>query len=82
MYATSVGSGGILPITAMYFPSNKFLELKLTGLQQEVMKESMHLALTLAWNLTSIDRQVELRKTYENSNRCGINIHAGDLVVQ
>jgi ATP-dependent Lon protease len=82
MYATSVGSGGILPITAMYFPSNKFLELKLTGLQQEVMKESMHLALTLAWNLTSVERQVELRKTYENTNRCGINIHAGDLDVQ
>ena len=82
MYATSVGSGGILPITAMFFPSNKFLELKLTGLQQEVMKESMHLALTLAWNLTSIERQVELRKIYENSNRCGINIHAGDLDVQ
>ena len=82
MYATSIGTGGILPITALYFPSDKFLELKLTGLQQEVMKESMHLALTLAWNLTSKERQIELRNIYETSNKCGINIHAGDLDVQ
>jgi ATP-dependent Lon protease len=82
MYATSVGSGGLLPITAMFFPSDKFLDLKLTGLQQEVMRESMHLALTLAWNLTSKERQIELRTLYETSNKCGINIHAGDLDVQ
>jgi ATP-dependent Lon protease len=82
MYATSVGSGGLLPITAMFFPSDKFLDLKLTGLQQEVMRESMHLALTLAWNLTSKERQIELRNLYETSNKCGINIHAGDLDVQ
>ena len=82
MYATSLGSGGTLPIHAKYFPSDKFLDLKLTGLQQDVMKESMHVSLTVAWNLTSQERQKELRKIYDDvNNKCGINIHTGDNAV-
>ena len=82
MYATSLGTGGTLPISAKYFPSETFLDLKLTGLQQEVMKESMHLAFTIAWNLTSKSKQNEIRKMYDGKNKHGINIHAGDLDVQ
>jgi len=79
MYATSQGVGGFLPIHAKYFPSDKFLDLKLTGLQQDVMRESMHVSLTVAWNLTVKDRQLFLRKMYDNEyNKCGINIHTGD----
>ena len=82
MYATSLGNGGVLPIHAKYFPSNKFLDLKLTGLQQDVMRESMHVALTVSWNLTNIERQKELRKLYDiDNNICGINIHTGDNAV-
>jgi ATP-dependent Lon protease len=82
MYATSLGSGGTLPIHAKYFPSDKFLDLKLTGLQQDVMRESMHVSLTVAWNLTSQERQIELRKIYDViNNKCGINIHTGDNAV-
>ena len=83
MYATSLGNGGTLPIHAKFFPSSNFLELKLTGLQQDVMKESMHISLTIAWNLTSIDRRSELRKLYDGkNNKYGINIHPGDGSVQ
>ena len=79
MYATSQGVGGTLPIHARYFPCDKFLDLKLTGLQQDVMRESMHVALTVAWNLTSLETQIMLRKNYDNdNNKCGINIHTGD----
>ena len=81
MYATTLGTGGVLPITANFFPNTNFFELKLTGLQQEVMKESMHLALTIAWNLTPESVQKKVRKTYEKDNCSGINIHAGDLDV-
>jgi ATP-dependent Lon protease len=82
MYATSLGTGGTLPIHAKYFPSDKFLDLKLTGLQQDVMRESMHVSLTVAWNLTSSERQIMLRKTYDiDNNKCGINIHTGDNAV-
>ena len=82
MYATSLGSGGTLPIHAKFFPSDKFLDLKLTGLQQDVMKESMHVALTVAWNLTELKIQNELRNKYDvENNKCGINIHTGDNAV-
>jgi ATP-dependent Lon protease len=83
MYATTVGNGGTLPIHAKFFPSEKFLELKLTGLQQDVMKESMHVSLTVAWNLTSETRKQTLRKLYDGeNNKYGINIHPGDGSVQ
>lgn len=79
MYATTLGTGGTLPIHAKLFPSSNFLELKLTGLQQDVMKESMHIALTIAWNLLSEERKKKLRKLYDGqNNKYGINIHAGD----
>jgi ATP-dependent Lon protease len=79
MYATSNSIGGTLPIHAKFFPSESFLELKLTGLQQDVMKESMHISLTVAWNLTSEERRKELRKLYDGeNNKYGINIHPGD----
>jgi ATP-dependent Lon protease len=83
MYATSLGNGGTLPIHAKFFPSEQFLELKLTGLQQDVMKESMHVALTVAWNLTPETKKQSVRKLYDGEhNKCGINIHPGDGSVQ
>jgi ATP-dependent Lon protease len=82
MYATSLGNGGTLPIHAKFFPSGQFLDLKLTGLQQDVMKESMHVSLTIAWNLTSEERRKELRMLYDGeNNKYGINIHPGDAAV-
>ena len=83
MYATALGNGGTLPIHAKFFPCEHFLELKLTGLQQDVMRESMHVALTVAWNLTSEERKKYLRKMYDGeNNKCGVNIHPGDGSVQ
>jgi len=82
MYATSLGNGGTLPIHAKFYPCDQFLELKLTGLQQDVMKESMHVSLTIAWNLTSEERRKEIRLLYDGeNNKYGINIHPGDASV-
>ena len=83
MYATSLGNGGTLPIHAKFFPSENFLELKLTGLQQDVMRESMHVSLTVAWNLTPEERRKQIREQYDGeNNKYGINIHPGDASVQ
>jgi ATP-dependent Lon protease len=83
MYATNLGNGGTLPIHAKFFPSEHFLELKLTGLQQDVMRESMHVALTVAWNLTSETNKKRIRSLYDgDNNKSGINIHPGDGSVQ
>jgi ATP-dependent Lon protease len=51
LWANSTGQGGILPIQASFFPASNKHELKLTGSQGDVMKESMNVANTLAYKL-------------------------------
>lgn len=66
LWANSYGSGGVLPLQASFIPSNKFLELVLTGSMGEVMKESISVSLTNAWNLTSIERKKYLIEKYND----------------
>jgi ATP-dependent Lon protease len=75
MYATGGGSGGIIPIQTSFMPGSKFLDLTLTGMQGQVMKESMNVALTLAWSLTDVSRQAELKSKYGTTNIQSIHIH-------
>ena len=75
LWANSMGVGGIVPVQTLYFPSSTFLELKLTGLQGEVMKESMNVAKTLAWNLTPDDTKVQLVEDFEKTKCQGIHVH-------
>ena len=75
LWANSLGHGGIIPIQCMLFPSSNFLELRLTGLQGDVMKESMNVAKTLAWKLTSDKRKKELLEEFEKHKLQGIHIH-------
>jgi ATP-dependent Lon protease len=75
LYATSNGLGGITKIEAFTFPSTNHLELKLTGLQGDVMKESMNVAKTIAFNIIPID----IYNSIINSNdKYGIHIHCPD----
>ena len=75
LYATSSGKGGILPIEGTLFPSDKFLDLKLTGMQGDVMKESMNVAKTLAWNLLDSNLQISIRENFSKTLNNGIHIH-------
>jgi len=84
MYANSLGLGGILPFQCCFTPASHFLDIILTGNQQDVMKEGMILSKNLAWYLTSEKIQKELIKKYNNSkNNCiyGININALGLSI-
>jgi ATP-dependent Lon protease len=72
LWANAMGQGGIIQIQAKYFPCNKFLDLKLTGMQGDVMKESMNVSLTLAWDL--LDEE-EKKKIVQQNESCGIHIH-------
>jgi ATP-dependent Lon protease len=74
LWANSYGQGGTLPIQAKFVPSNKFLDLVLTGSQGDVMKESMNVALTLAWGLTSANNK-NIINTENMNNINGIHIH-------
>jgi ATP-dependent Lon protease len=82
LWANSYGAGGVLPLQASFIPSNKFLDLILTGSMGDIMKESISVSLTNAWNLTSLERQKYLIEKYndtKNNNICGIHIHCPDI---
>ena len=79
LWANSYGQGGVIPIQARFYPCEEFLHLKLTGMQGDVMKESMNVALTLAWELTDFEKREEIQKLHNNKNNnknnYGIHIH-------
>ena len=75
LWANSLGKGGVIPIQSSWRPSKDFLNLQLTGMQGDIMKESMNVALTLAWNLTSDEVKNEIIKNYSCN---GIHIHCPD----
>ena len=81
LWANSAGMSGVLPIEIQAFPAclsgdgGRFLDLKLTGSLGDVMKESVQVALTMAWNLTDAKTQEVLSHKY---NKYGIHIHCGD----
>ena len=75
LWANSMGNGGIIPIEVKYFPSNTFLELKLTGLQGDVMKESMNVSKTLSMSLVEEKSMQKTIKKIEESKIQGIHIH-------
>ena len=77
MWANSAGKGGILPIEVSYYPCNVFLELKLTGMQGDVMKESMTVAKSLAWSLflRDADKATTLQEKLEKNKNQGLHIH-------
>ena len=75
LWANALGMGGIIPIECNFFPSTNFLDFKLTGLQGDVMKESMNVAKTLAWKLTSEKTQKSLLEDFEKVKSYGLHIH-------
>lgn len=82
LWANQIAQGGVLPIQASFVPSNKFLDLILTGSMGDVMKESISVSLTNAWNLTSQTRQkylIEKFNDVRNNTICGIHIHCPDI---
>jgi len=86
MWANSVGQGGVIPIQSKFYPASSFLDLKLTGMQGDVMKESMNVALTLAWNLTDSSIQKEISNQYgglgSDKQKYGIHINTPEASVQ
>ena len=81
LWANSRGKGGITSIECSFFPTSTFLELKLTGMQGDVMKESMNVAKTLAWNLTDINVQKLLAVQFNETKNQGIHVHCPEGAV-
>ena len=75
LWANSFGNSGILHIESKFCDSNNSLELKLTGMQGDVMKESMNVAKTLSLSLLTDTQNKNLREKFEKTNLKGIHIH-------
>jgi ATP-dependent Lon protease len=71
MYASSIGLGGITKIeVSKTHANNSVLDLKLTGNQGDIMKESMACAKTVAWNHLTKKEQVDV-----NKNEFALHVH-------
>lgn len=78
LWANDYGNGGILHIESKFFYAEKPFELKLTGLQGNVMKESMNVAMTVALNLINENQMKNILSTFSNTKMQGIHIHIPD----
>ena len=78
LYATSSGIGGITPIQAVRFPSEKMLDLMLTGKAGDVMKESVQYSLKVAWSLLTQNEMDKIMEDAQNKKAFGIHIHCPD----
>jgi ATP-dependent Lon protease len=79
LYATSSGSaGGITVIQAIKFPSDKMLELNITGQAGDVMKESIQYALKNAYSLLTIEEQSKIVEDAQNKKAFAIHVHCPD----
>ena len=78
LWANGYGYGGILSSSGKWVPSNKFIDLKLTGLIDDMMKESFQISLTLAFDATSEERKKEIIQKYDGDVKYGIHMHMGD----
>ena len=75
LYATNSGMGGITIIESFKTPCEGKLNLELTGQQGDVMKESMKVSKTVAWNLIPKNIKKEIYKEMKESGNFGIHLH-------
>jgi len=78
LWANELGMGGLIPIECCWIPSNKKMDLKLTGMQGQVMKESMDVARTVAWRIIPEELKNNIMKRWTKSYDYGIHIHCPD----
>ena len=79
LWANAYGNSGILHIESKLFSTNTLLELKLTGMQGDIMKESMNVAKTLSISLLT-SAQNKILKDFEETKLQGIHIHVPEGV--
>lgn len=75
LYANTMGRGGVLPIEVSFLPCSQLLELHLTGMQGDVMKESMQVARTLAFELAGDKLNDCLKEVDGKPYKHGLHIH-------
>lgn len=77
LYATTSGAGGITKIETYKYLCDTKLKLELTGSQGDVMKESMKVAKTIAWNLLPNTIKQKIRE----DDAFGLHIHCPEAAM-
>ena len=78
LWANSLGVGGILQLEAKIIDSTSFLDLKLTGMQGDVMKESMNIAKSVVLDIITKAEKDSLKKLNTKNCSIGFHIHCPD----
>tara|TARA_B100001121_G_scaffold309453_1_gene336357 strand:- start:21973 stop:25011 length:3039 start_codon:yes stop_codon:yes gene_type:complete len=82
LYATTSGIGGLTVIQIMKYPSEKMLELNITGQQGDVMKESVKYALRIAYTLLTEEEQNKILSDSKDGKNFGLHIHTPDAATK
>jgi len=78
LYATTTGVGGLTVIQVLKYPSDKMMDLTITGQQGEVMKESVEYAMKIAYSLLPDETKNMILKDSKNKKNFGLHIHTPD----
>ncbi len=80
LYACANGVGGIMPIEILWTPTVNAFDIKMTGNLQNIIKESVQVASTLAFNQLPKEKQESYLKKWKISPY-GLHIHCSDTSV-
>lgn len=78
LWANSMGRGGMLPIEATWAFGSTLLEPKITGLPGDTMRESVSVAINLAWSALSNAERQKIEKDQEACGQKAIHVHFPD----
>ncbi len=82
LYATTTGVGGLTVIQVMKYPSDKMLDLTITGQQGDVMKESVNYALRIAYSLLTDEEKDKILVDASNKKNFGLLIHTPEAATK
>jgi ATP-dependent Lon protease len=77
LYASSIGTGGILQIQSLWIPTTTPYEIRATGNLQQVIKESTQVASTLAFNFLDTETKDKYLSAWKDRSE-GIHLHFPD----
>ena len=80
LWASDMGIGGVLPIESSFIPAKDFMNVKTTGSLKNVMKESIQVAYSVAWNYTNENIKTKFLEKWEKSPET-FHIHCPDGAV-
>ena len=82
LYATNSGIGGLTAIQVVKYPSEKMMDITITGQQGDVMKESVEYAMKIAYSLLSDEEKEKILEDSKNKKNFGLLVHAPDAATK